>query len=151
MISINSHFTEDSKPRQNVKLELENFPGLLSVALSHGSEIEIVQISREGMILETDTRLQPDFKIVLKVVTNEGPQRVNGVVLRSAICSLERGPRYRSAVEFQQPLELLGESVLPAPAAPRIDDTPARGNAGVDGVDGPAIMTVLQAATMTTA
>lgn len=149
MITVGNNIPEDSKRHQHAKLKFESIPGLKSVELSHGSEIEIVDISREGMVLETDTRLRPDFKVVLKIVTGKGPMRVPGVVLRSAICSLTGGPRYRSAVEFTRPLEVLDEAMIPAPATARIEDPAAQSNAEVDPTKTPAVLTVWQAATVT--
>lgn len=149
MITGGNDMPENSKQRQHAKLKFESITGLKSVKLSHGSEIEIVDISREGMVLETDTRLRPDLKVVLKIVTGKDLMRVPGVVLRSAICSLAGGPRYRSAVEFTQPLEVLDEAMIPAPATARVEDAAAQGDAEVDPTKTPAILTVWQAATVT--
>ena len=99
--------------RMYPRLKPQEVPALKGMELSQGNEIDVVNISRGGMLLETEMRLRPDLKIVLKAITNKGPVRIEGVILRSAICSLEGGPRYRSAIEFRQPFELLPETSDP--------------------------------------
>jgi hypothetical protein len=148
MITGDNETAADSKRKQNAHPEFGALPGLKSVEWSQGSEVEIVTISREGMILETDTRLRPDFKVMLKVVTGKGPMRIHGIVLRTAICSLAGGPRYRSEVAFRQPLELFDEGKVAAPAIGASGEIPIRGDAEVARTETPAILTVLHAATM---
>ena len=95
--------------RMYPRLKPQEVPELKGMELGQGKEIDVVNISRGGMLLETEMRLRPELKIVLKANTNRGALRIEGVILRSAICSLEGGPRYRSAIEFRQPFELLPE------------------------------------------
>jgi hypothetical protein len=101
--------TKEPNRRMYPRLKPQEVPDLKGMELSQGNEIKVVNISRGGMLLETEMRLRPDLKIVLKAITNRGPLRIEGVILRSAICSLKGGPRYRSAIEFRQPFELLPE------------------------------------------
>ena len=151
MIRGNNEAASDSKRRKPANPGLHHFPGLQSVALSQGSEIEIVNISREGMTLETATRLRPDFKVALKVVTGKGAMRIHGVVLRTAICSLAGGPRYRSEVAFNQPLELMKEVISPEPLNDPIDEALPETEAEIETTKSAAILKVLQAATRASA
>jgi len=131
--------------RQYPRLKPSEVPGLKSAELSQGADIEIVNISRGGMLLETETRLGPDFKIILKVATNKGPFRVEGVVLRSAICSLNGRPMYRSAVKFKKPFELLDKSVILEPEKYNNETLPQPQNEeDNDEIKTPAILTVMQ-------
>jgi len=133
-----------SNRRKAPRLKPGEVIGLKSVELNQGADIEIVNISRGGMLLETEARLRPDFKIVLKVLTNKGPLRIDGVVLRSAICSLMGGPRYRSAIEFKQPLELLDEAVALKPEITHSDEDSLQLNIPEEnGTKAPAILTVM--------
>ena len=130
--------------RRYPRLKPDQIPGLKNVELSQGSDIDIVNISRGGMLLETETRLRPDSRIVLRVTTNEGPMRIEGVILRSAICSLKGTPKYRSAVEFKQPLELLDEAVTVEPEIAREEDASRQKDNIVDNEKEPsAILTVI--------
>ena len=67
----------------------------------------MVDISRGGILLETEVRLRPQMKILLKLVTSEGILKVDGHILRSAICSLKKMPLYKSAIAFDKPLEFI--------------------------------------------
>jgi hypothetical protein len=94
------------------RLNPDTVPGLKSIELSQGADVEIVDISKGGLLLETETRLRPDFKILLKVKTAEGLLRISGTILRSSIYSLKGVPRYRTAIAFNQPLELMEGTVV---------------------------------------
>ena len=74
-----------------------------------GSEIQVVDISREGMLLETEARLRPRTKIQLKLATREGLIKINGCVQRSSIASLKGVPRYQTAIAFENPFRGLDD------------------------------------------
>lgn len=136
--------TKEPNRRMYPRLKPQEVPELKGMELSQGKEIEVVNISRGGMLLETEMRLRPDLKIVLKAITSKGPLRIEGVILRSAICSLEGGPRYRSAIEFGQPLEMLPEvSALQADAAQGDRSSHEEGITDEEGENGPAVLTVI--------
>jgi hypothetical protein len=99
----------DSERRRWPRLKPSSLPLLQKVALSQGTEVQAIDISRGGMLLETELRLRPLMKIHLKLVTSKGTIRVEGVVLRSMISSLSGGPKYRSAIAFEKPLNMLDE------------------------------------------
>jgi hypothetical protein len=82
---------------------------LKSVTFSQGSEAEIINISRGGVLLETEMRLRPQMKILLKLVTTEGVIKMSGYILRSSISSLKKTPRYRSAIAFENPFHMLDD------------------------------------------
>lgn len=82
-------------------------PALKSVSFSQGDEVNVVDISRGGILLETEVRLRPQMKILLKLVTSEGILKVDGHILRSSICSLKKIPLYKSAIAFDKPLEFI--------------------------------------------
>ena len=141
------NYTEETgrDRRKYPRLKPSEVPGLKSAELSQGAEIEIVNISRGGMLLETGTCLGPEFKIILKVVTDKGPLRIDGVVLRSTIYSLKGRPLYRSAVKFKQPFELLDESMILEPEKTN-DETLSQqqSEADNDEIKTPAILTIMQ-------
>jgi hypothetical protein len=86
--------------RRYPRLKPSAIPLLRGAALHQGSEIQIIDISKGGMLLETEVRLRPQVKILLKLVTGRGIYKIAGQVLRSSITSLEGIPRYQSAVAF---------------------------------------------------
>jgi len=99
----------ESNRRQYPRLNPEDIPFLKRVEFNQGSEIEIVNISRGGLLLETEARLRPDLKIMLKIVTTTGVLRMDGIILRSSIHSLKGTPKYRTAIAFKQPFDMLDD------------------------------------------
>lgn len=85
-------------------------PFLKKVEFSKGSKIEIINISRGGLLLETESRLGPNLKIMVKIVTTEGTFKLDGIILRSSVFSLEGPPKYRTAIIFKEPFELMDKA-----------------------------------------
>jgi hypothetical protein len=100
-----------SQQRRWPRLNPEEVPFLKSVQFNQGKETQaqIINISQGGILLETGARLRPNLKILLKLVTTKGVFQMNGYVLRSSISSLQGVPRYRSAIAFEKPFEMLEE------------------------------------------
>jgi len=95
--------------RQWPRYKISEVPSLKGVSSNGGSELEVINISRGGALLESDMRMRPGTKILLRVVTIEGVIQIAGHVLRSSISSLKGVPRYQSAVEFENPLHILDD------------------------------------------
>jgi len=95
--------------RQWPRYKISEVPSLKGVTSNGGSELEVINISRGGALLESDMRMRPGTKILLRVVTIEGVIQIAGHVLRSSISSLKGVPRYQSAVEFENPLHILDD------------------------------------------
>ena len=102
----------EANRRQYLRLKPSAVPFLKSVVFNQGLEAQVVNISRGGILLETDERLKPQTEILLKLVTTYGVIRTEGLIIRSAISSLNRIPRYKSAIAFEQPFHMLDD--LPA-------------------------------------
>jgi hypothetical protein len=96
-----------SNRRRWARLPPSDIPTLRSVTLNQGSEVKVIDISAGGMLLESEQRLRPQMKILLKLVTSEGVFRVSGSVLRSSISSLKGVLRFQSAIAFEHPLQML--------------------------------------------
>ncbi len=95
--------------RQWPRYKISEVPSLKGVMSNGGSELEVINISRGGALLESDMRMRPGTKVLLRVVTIEGVIQIAGHVLRSSISSLKGAPRYQSAVEFESPLHILDD------------------------------------------
>jgi hypothetical protein len=93
--------------RQSHRLKPSDVPFLRSVSFNQGSEVHVLNISRGGMLLETDVRLRPRTRILVQLTTNRGIFETAGNVLRCAIVSLKEGPTYRSAISFENPFHLM--------------------------------------------
>jgi hypothetical protein len=99
----------ESNRRQWPRLKPEAVPFLKSVSFSQGDEARIINISRGGILLETDVRLRPQMKLILKLITTEGIIKMEGQILRSSITSLKGIPRYCSAIAFAHPFHMLDD------------------------------------------
>jgi hypothetical protein len=99
----------ESNRRQWPRLKPEAVPFLKSVDFNQGSEVRVIDISRGGVLLETEVRLNPQMKITLKLVTTEGVVKLEGLILRSSIASLTGAPKYRSAISFAHPFHMLDD------------------------------------------
>jgi hypothetical protein len=99
----------DAAKRQWPRLNPSEVPSLKGVTINQGAEAQIIDISRGGTLIETDVRLQPQMKIMLKVVTTQGVFKIMGTVLRSSIKSLKGAPIYQSAISFDNPLTMLDD------------------------------------------
>ena len=98
---------EGADRRNYPRLKPSDLPFLKKVEFSKGSKIEIINISRGGLLLETASRLGPDLKIQVKIMTTEGVFEMEGITLRSSVFSLKGAPRYRTAIIFKKPFELM--------------------------------------------
>ncbi len=101
--------TPESDERRWPRLKPEAVPFLKSVSFSQGSEVQVIDISRGGMLIETEVRLRPQMKIHLKLLTSDGLIKLDGSVLRSSIISLKGAPRYQSAIAFDHPFHMLDD------------------------------------------
>jgi hypothetical protein len=97
--------------RRWARLNPSDLPFLKSVAFNQGSEVQVVDISQGGMLLETEMRLQPKMKVILRLESNTDEHKIEGYVLRSSIASLQGAPRYRSAIIFRHPIDKLLDQV----------------------------------------
>jgi hypothetical protein len=122
----------DSERRRWPRLKPSSVPFLKSVTLSQGAEVQAIDISRGGMLIETEVRLRPGMKIFLKLVTSDGAVKLEASVVRSSLTSLTGIPKYQSAVAFEHPFHML-DDISEEPAAslsaslPEIEISPLQG------------------------
>jgi hypothetical protein len=100
--------SEDNR-RQYPRLTPSAVPFLKSVVFNQGCGAHVVNISRGGILLETEVRLRPQMKILLKLVTSDGVIKMEGHILRSFVSSLNGIPRYKSAIAFEHPFHMLDD------------------------------------------
>jgi hypothetical protein len=101
-----------SDRRQAPRLNPSAVPFLKSVTFNQGTEAQVIDISRGGMLLETDVRLRPFMKILLKIVTSSSIFKTTGCVLRSTIVSINGNPRYQSAIAFEDSFQMMDKLKL---------------------------------------
>ena len=147
--------SQGKERRASPRRPASELPFLKSVKLLAGPDVRLVDVSRGGALLESDTPLPPGTKICLRLVTTDTTLLIDGRVLRSRVSCLQAGlVRYKSAVAFDEEVALLAEdrqeqtTAAPAPAPPQEAAAPSSGTpvaraAGKEVLDqSPAYMTV---------
>jgi hypothetical protein len=105
------------------RLKPSAVPFLKSISFEKGLEAQVIDISRGGMLIETDNSLRPQMKLGINVVTTDGTIVLDGSVVRTFIASLKRAPRYQSVVAFDHPFHMLDDLSEDA-AAQAADSSP---------------------------
>lgn len=98
--------------RRGPRLKPSEIPFLKSVSVNQGSEVQVIDISTGGILLETDVRLRPQMEVRLQLVTTTGVVKLEGRVLHSSISSLNGVLRYQARIAFTHPFLML-DNVLP--------------------------------------
>jgi hypothetical protein len=83
--------------------------GILSARIRPGRDVELVDVSAGGALIETVHRLLPGTAIDLHLTGSERRTAVRGRVLRCAVTRLRPGIWYRGAVAFDRHLPWLEE------------------------------------------
>ncbi len=100
------------------RIPANQLPGL-SVNLTTGPDIRLIDISRGGALFECSKRLVPASTVALRLVTPDGTHIVRGRVVRSRIVRLERGGLgYQVAIAFNETLQDLIEEPAAEAASP---------------------------------
>lgn len=109
---------QQTRTATNVAEERRAFPRrpaseltfLKSVRLLAGPEVCLVDVSRGGALLESETPLPPGTRICIRLVTTDTTLLIAGRVLRSRVSCLQPGlVRYRSAVQFDEEVALFSK------------------------------------------
>lgn len=92
----------DVERRRSARRRPERSESLSRVRLRTGRELDVVDISAHGALLEGDVRLLPGTRIDLHVVTHAGRTLVRCRVMRAYVCALAAaGITYRIGVAFE--------------------------------------------------
>ena len=94
--------------RQAPRLRAEDVPWIVTVKLGQGHAGRLVDISRTGILLETNERLRPGQNRVMTLgLKGNRSEQVQSHILRSHLIALSRngGPVYQAALLFAQELE----------------------------------------------
>ena len=93
-------------------------PQLWVVRLPWGTEVDMVNISRTGVLLESGSKLTPGVTLELQVKGMGQSRIIPARFIRSAIARVDRlGVRYHAAAQFEQPLDLLSSRTESTPTA----------------------------------
>ena len=83
-------------------------PWLWAVRMPWGTDVELVNISRTGVLLETASKVTPGVTLELHVNGMGQNRTVKARFIRSGIARVDRvGVRYHAAAQFEEPLDIL--------------------------------------------
>lgn len=93
--------------RVSHRTERQDVPWLWSVRLPWGTDVDLVNISSTGLLLESGSKVSPGVTLELRL-TGPGMSRVVAArFVRSAVARVDRlGVRYYAGAQFEQPLDL---------------------------------------------
>jgi hypothetical protein len=103
-------------------------PEITSVRLSPGDTVELVNLSRSGVLVEGRTRFVPGTRVTIIFEGTFTPAQVKGKVVRCQVSSINGGSlRYQSGIQFEKRLDLspAGEPATPTHAAATVVQHPA--------------------------
>jgi hypothetical protein len=79
---------------------------LLRVRLRTGRELEVVDLSNAGALVEGAARLLPGTHVDVHITTKDGRTLVRSRVVRAYVCHVEADlVRYRGALAFERPID----------------------------------------------
>jgi CheY-like chemotaxis protein len=96
-------------------------PWLWVVRLPWGTDVDLVNISRTGVLLESGSKVSPGVTLELQLSGMGLDRVVLARFVRSEIARVDRlGVRYHAAAQFEQPLDILApRTEPPSPSGPR--------------------------------
>jgi hypothetical protein len=111
----------DRDPRMSRRRPLNEIPGVTAVKVQ-SEKVQVVDASREGILIECSLRLTPGATSQLEILRVDGPLRVRGRVVRCEITGINGGKvQYRVAIAFNDQLDFIPDE----PASEQPDAPPA--------------------------
>ena len=94
-------------------------PAITSVRLSPGDAVDLVNISKSGVLVEGRTRFVPGTRVTVLFDGGFTPASIKGKVVRCQVSSISGGAlRYQSGIQFEKRLDVLDPQVPAHAAAP---------------------------------
>ena len=95
-------------------------PGIKAVKLSPGDTVELVNISRSGVLVEGRTRFVPGTRVTVLFDGGFAPAQMKGKIVRCQVSSINGGAlRYQSGIQFEKRLDSNpGEMAVALPVLP---------------------------------
>jgi CheY-like chemotaxis protein len=101
-----AHANDRRRVRRRPTAEL---PGIWAVKLPWGGDVKIVDISNQGVLLETTSKITPGRTVDLRVLGQDTDLNVPARAIRSEVASVDAmGVRYRVAAAFSRDIDILG-------------------------------------------
>jgi PilZ domain len=102
-------------------------PSITALRLSPGDSVDLVNISRSGILVEGRTRFVPGTRVTVIAEGTFTPTQMKGRVVRCQVSSINGGAlRYQSGIQFDQRLDANPAETEPASQAAAPAATPPR-------------------------
>jgi hypothetical protein len=82
-----------------------------------GGEVKLLDFSRSGVLIESDTRLAIGAKATIRLTTTDASLTVRGEVVRSKVAGVNGTLLYHTALQLEDDLTALEKNVLVEPVA----------------------------------
>lgn len=110
--------SNDGDRRMSRRRPLNEIPEVMAVKVQ-SEKVQVVDASREGILIECSLRLTPGATSQLEFLRVDGPLRVRGRVVRCEITGINGGKvQYRVAIAFNDQLDFISDE--PAPEQPNL-------------------------------
>ena len=104
--------------RERAERTPQRGPWVWVVRMPWGAEVELVNISRTGVLLESTSKVTPGVTLDLQLNGMGEHRIVKARFIRSGVSRVDRlGVRYQAAAQFEEPLDLLTPRTQLAPRA----------------------------------
>jgi hypothetical protein len=92
--------------RGEVRLSAEDASWLRGARLKYGPDVRVIDISAGGILVESDTALDPQSNVVIELSVRAKTMLLPARVLRSKITTRVPKARYQTACVFKRPLSI---------------------------------------------
>ena len=119
--------------RLDIRYPASAVPSIVCVRLSPGDAVELVNISKSGVLVEGRTRFVPGTRVAVIFEGGFTPPSIKAKVIRCQVSSIVGGAlHYHSGIQFERRLDVLDAQALaqpsraPEPASATHASQPAR-------------------------
>jgi len=96
----------DSNRRVHERIKASDLQWLRSARIKYGADLNVLDLSVGGMLLETETPLSPNSNVVVELTGSTSPILIPSRVLRCRAASLGEILTYQGAFAFKRPLTI---------------------------------------------
>jgi hypothetical protein len=123
--------------RLDIRYPASAVPSIVCVRLSPGDAVELVNISKSGVLVEGRTRFVPGTRVAVIFEGGFTPPSIKAKVIRCQVSSIVGGAlHYHSGIQFERRLDVLDAQALarpsraPEPAATHASQAAPHGGLG---------------------
>lgn len=107
-----AHVSAARPERAHPRLRASELPGLKTVRIKYGQDVDVIDLSAGGVRFETTFPLTPASSIVLELTSQSGTVIVPGRLLRCRDVSTPTRLRCELACAFRRPVTLVTPSAI---------------------------------------